>query len=58
MTDFHKGEYCWLKLTDSLICQEGFCSDCQIYQDWIEAKKKEEIRNSKAKLNQPFHIHI
>ena len=41
MTDFHKGEYCWLKLTESLIFQEGFCSDCQIYQDWIEAKKKE-----------------
>ncbi|KKN70441.1 hypothetical protein LCGC14_0431360 [marine sediment metagenome] len=28
----HKGQWCYIQLK---FCQEGICSDCQIYLDWI-----------------------
>lgn len=32
----HHGETCWLRGT---LCQEGWCSGCQIYLDWKESLK-------------------
>lgn len=32
----HKGEFCWIKGLP--FCQEGFCSECQIYVTWLESK--------------------
>lgn len=37
----HKGEWCWL--TGKLLCQEGFCSGCQVYLDWKESLGKVSI---------------
>jgi hypothetical protein len=28
---YHKGYYCWIKT--NMFCQEGYCSNCIIYQE-------------------------
>jgi len=33
--DNHKGQLCPYK---NILCQEGYCSECQIYMDCVEKK--------------------
>jgi len=35
LTKNHKGEHCRYS-EKPLLCQEGVCSECQIYKDWEE----------------------
>ena len=45
----HKGQPCWIK---PITCQEGYCSECQIYLDrtihgsitpkWLREQEKEQ----------------
>ena len=54
----HKGEFCWVrKLCGAvLLCQEGWCSKCQIYldrRDGVENNKQTSSagRNKERKTN-------
>ncbi len=33
----HKGEYCIYTEKDALLCQEGYCSECEIYRKFKES---------------------
>jgi|GEM_PF-4598688 len=35
----HKGEWCVIKR--GIFCQEGYCSECQIYKDNLKMTKEE-----------------
>jgi hypothetical protein len=32
----HKGEWCAYKSKHTLLCQEGYCSECEIYRKYMK----------------------
>jgi hypothetical protein len=36
----HKGEPC---IVDTKLCQEGYCSNCQIYRDYLNNTKNKKV---------------
>lgn len=41
----HKGEFCWIN--PNLFCQEGYCSNCEIYQRSPESKSITDVEKLK-----------
>jgi hypothetical protein len=36
-SQYHKGELCKIKL---VLCQEGYCGHCHIYEEWQRGLKR------------------
>jgi hypothetical protein len=43
---YHRGEWCLYK---ALVCQEGFCCGCQIYQNAVSSAVKKVVQLETAK---------
>lgn len=48
--EYHKGEECPYNLTRQTtnICQEGYCNDCGIREEWLSIKQHENKRKGEG----------